>query len=310
MTAAAVEGAFPVARAEVVELVADLPFPIPALPADLPVEPVAYFASGCQCGEVTGFAEIGHDVGVVANRINRQVERELLALAGSDVQVFVDSGAFSEVAFTGTGFEVVKPITETAWQTILATYKRLAAVLGDQLHVVAPDRVGSQAVTIERLTRYAADLRELDAMGARVLVPAQKGTMSQADFYRAACAIVGVEMVPALPCKKAATTVAEAEAFVAAIQPASIHLLGLGVRNRLAQAFLSAVTEASPDTLIQMDSCVIAANSGKTGGQGKGPRRLTLAAAIINRLVGLGRLSADTFTRKRAGVHLAFGGAA
>lgn len=309
MTAAAVEGAFPVERAEVVELVADLPFPIPAMPAELPVEPVAYFASGCQCGEVTGFAEIGHDVGVVASRINRQVERELLALAGSDVQVFVDSGAFSEVAFTGAGFEVVKPITDAAWQKILATYKRLAAVLGDQLHVVAPDQVGSQEVTIERLTRYAADLRELDELGARVLVPVQKGATSQADFYRAACAVVGIEMMPALPCKKAATTVREAEAFVAEIRPASIHLLGLGVRNRLAGAFLSVIAMASPDTLVQMDSCVIAANSGKTSGPGNGPRRLTLAAQIVNRLVGLGRLSADTFTRKRAGVHLAFGGA-
>jgi len=304
----AVEGAFPVEKAALVELCADLPFPIPAMPADLPVEPVAYFASGCQTGEVTGFAEIGHDVGVVAGRINAQVERELLALAGSDVQVFVDSGAFSEVRFTGAGFEVVKPITDAKWRAIVATYKRLARVLGDQLHVVAPDQVGSQEVTLSRLARYADDMRELDAMGARVLLPVQKGAMSQADFYRAACAILGFEAVPALPCKKAATTVGEAEAFVAAIQPAAIHLLGLGVRNRLAPAFLAAIDAASPDTLIQMDSCIIAANSGKTSGPGNGPRRLTLAARIVNQLAGLGRISADTFTRKRAGIHLAFGG--
>jgi hypothetical protein len=31
---------------------------------------------------------------------------------------------------------------------------------------------------------------------------------------------------------------------------------------------------------------------------------------VLNRLVGLGRLGADTFTRKRAGIHLAFGGGA
>jgi hypothetical protein len=297
-------------REELCELLTGVPFPMANPGAELPVEPAAYFASGCQTGEVTGFAEIGHDVGVVAGRINAQVERELLSLEGSDVQVFVDSGAFSEVKWNGAGFDVVKPITDADWQKILATYKRLAQTLGDQLHVVAPDQVGSQDVTLCRLASYAADLRELDELGARVLVPVQKGEMTQADFYRAACELVGIQMMPALPCKKAATSVAEARLFAEVIQPASIHLLGLGVKNRKAAAYLSAIEAASPDAMIQMDSCIIAAASGKTGGPGKGPRRLTRAAAIINQLVGLGRLAADTFTRKRAGIHLAFGGAA
>ncbi len=295
-------------RNELVELLSGVDFAIPALPeTDLPLEPVAYFASGCQRGEVTGFGDIGHDVGVVADRCNEHVVRELLDLAGTDVQVFCDSGAFSEVT-KSYPFEVKQAMTDADWQRVLGLYRRLGAVLGDQLSVVAPDRVGDQEVTLERLRRYADELRAIDELGVRILIPVQRGALSQADFYRQACEIVGLEMTPALPCKKAATSPDEAKAFVREVKPFNLHLLGLGVRNRQAVAYLQAIKdELGEDCMVTMDSCVIAAHAAKTGGPGNGPRRLAVARNLVGSLVDAGRIAADVATRKRAGILLAFG---
>jgi hypothetical protein len=294
-------------RHELVELLSGVDFAIPALPAtDLPLEPVAYFASGCQRGEVTGFADIGHDVGVVADRCNEHVVRELLDLAGTDVQVFCDSGAFSEVT-KSYPFEVKQAMTDADWQRVLGLYKRLGAVLGDQFSVVAPDRVGDQEVTLERLRRYAGELRAIDEFGVRILIPVQRGALSQADFYRQACDIVGFEMIPALPCKKAATSPGEAREFVKEVKPMNLHLLGLGVRNRKVAAYLQGIKDELGDCLVTMDSCVIAAHAAKTGGPGNGPRRLAVARCLVASLVDAGRIAAGVATRKRAGILLAFG---
>lgn len=73
---------------------------------ELPAEPAAWFASGSnRAGEIRGLGIVGQDVGVAAPEIlgRAPAEAALLELAGSDVQVFVDSGAFSEVEFTAQG---------------------------------------------------------------------------------------------------------------------------------------------------------------------------------------------------------------
>jgi len=286
---------------ELVELLSGVDFPIPA-PADidLPLDPIAYFASGCQRGEVAGFAAIGHDVGVAAGSVNADVEGELCALAGTDVQAFIDSGAFAEFRAQLKGKSA--PVK---WDKVIALYKRVGAVLGDQLHVVAPDAIGDQGETLARLERYAEDMRELDAMGVRVLMPVQRGTFTQESFYRRCVEVLGFEPIPALPCRASATSVEEAEQFVAAVQPTVIHLLGLGPRGHKAKRYLARIAEACAFTMVQMDSCIIAAHAGKTKGPGGGPRRLTAAAGIVNGMAERGELSSDVQTRKAAGVILA-----
>lgn len=144
-----------------------------------------YFASGSnRPADIRGFAAIGHAIGVAAHEVTANAEKELLALRGTGVQVFVDSGAFSEVEFGAAGVSVVAPIDHAAWTERLALYRRLAVALGPQVHVVAPDRIGDQEETLRRLSRYAPELRELRALGANVLVPIQKGTKAQAAFVR------------------------------------------------------------------------------------------------------------------------------
>jgi hypothetical protein len=267
--------------------------PAPEWPT-LPVAPSAYFASGSnRPGEIRGLSKVGADIGVAAPELGTAAEAELHKLAGTDVLVFVDSGAFSEVKFnTDRGaFEVVREITDADWLKRLDLYRRLATSLGSQLFCVAPDQVGSQAVTLQRLARYAPQVRELHELGARVLVAVQKGELSQVEFARRVDEILGFDSwVAALPCKKAATSPDEVDRFLADRRPAHIHLLGLGIRNRKADAYLAPFVNSS--TSVSLDSCWIAANVGR--GKSR-PRRYTSArdfAEIVLRALGLfsGRL--------------------
>ena len=295
-------------NALLVVLAMTVPFDPPAPPPELPVEPVAYFASGSNhAGEIRAFADLGHDVGVAVRRVGPQAMQELLALEGTDVHVFADSGAFSER--DRKTFALVAPITPKVWENILGTYDKLS-ILGDQLSVVAPDRVGDQDFTLALLARYADRMRALHAKGVTVLLPVQKGSRTQAAFYREACDVLGFDAVPALPCKKAATTVDEARAFAVEVRPVRVHLLGMGTRNRLAPAFMSALVEAAPGVAIQLDSVVIASLSGADNGPGGTPRAITKAREIVDQLAAREPVALPTCAeRKYLGLVLAFGGA-
>jgi hypothetical protein len=252
----------------------------------LPFEPAAYFASGSnRPGEIRGLASVGQDIGVAVPHLNEEAIRELENLAGSDLQVFVDSGAFSEVEWTPEGFRTVSEITDRDWAKILALYLRLAKSLGSQVWVVAPDRVGDQIETLRRLRQWAPELQEIARNGARVLCPVQKGVLGQSTFFGFALSSTGIDMIPALPCKKAATTVEECARFCEEVRPAHVHLLGLGVRNRNAPAFIDSVGSSS----VSLDSNWICANVGR-----KPRRRLyTRARDIAKSLVSSPPLVAE-----------------
>lgn len=241
----------------------------------LPVTPSGYFLSGSnRPAEIRSLGTIGLDIGVCVECLSENGIKELEALAGSDVLVFADSGAFSEVAFSPeTGrLEVTNPITEQEWSRRLSTMARLARSLGPQLFAVAPDLVGSQEGTLERLGRYSAEVRSLHSAGARVLVAMQKGELEQSDFADAVDRALGFDSwIPALPCKKAATSPEEVARFLASRNPEHVHLLGLGIRNRAVSRYLEPFQGLNCS--VSMDSCWIAANVGR----GQKPRRLTLA---------------------------------
>lgn len=240
-------------------------------PGSLAIQPHAYFASGSnRPPEINGCARVGQDVGVAAPEITPVCEEALARLRGTDIQVFVDSGAFSEVSFKEKGREgqcvVVKPMTDRHWDRVLSLYERLALRLGDQLHVVAPDRVGDQAVTLERLARYRLRLARIAGMGARVLVPVQKGTVSQTDFARRVAELLRpIRWVPALPCRKAATTPAELGAFVRAFKPRHVHLMGVGPNGQRTPEYLAELATA-PGVTYQCDANWITSKVGRKDG--------------------------------------------
>jgi hypothetical protein len=262
-----------------------------------------YFASGSsRAADIRGFAAVGHAIGVAAPEVSAAAELELCALRGRGVDVFVDSGAFSEVRFGATGVVVVKAITDADWRRRLALYRRLAVALGDRVHLVAPDRIGDQELTLERLARYAPELRELRALGARILVPVQKGTKSQADFDRDIERVLGFgDYVRAIPSKKEATTLEELEAFMVERRPARVHLLGLGIRNAKAPRALELCAGAE----VSLDSNLIAANVGRGGSR---PRLLTRCRDQARLMIAAGRTSIRS--AQELGIILAFGPAA
>lgn len=307
-----------------------------------------YFASGSNCpGHIRGLAHVKQALGVAAPNVTAQSEQELYNLKGTGMPIFVDSGAFSEVEFNarhrcGKGKKkskkcaagqcigdgnlprpdlpegapyVVKPITEEDWQDILDLYGRLALVLGEQLYLVAPDKVGFQEDTLERLTRWREELLNLRTLGANIIVVAQRGpAMSQAQFDEKAQEAIGFDdYVRALPCKKNATDGEGIRSFVRARKPDHLHLLGLGLRSERAPEAAAIVQEENPETLLSYDSCVIKESMGKTNGRDNhpqeekgGPRVLEQAKTLARALVEQGKTSITCI--QELAIRLAWGG--
>jgi hypothetical protein len=254
--------------------------PVPDWPT-LPVCPSAYFASGSnRPGEIAALGKVGADIGVAVNHLSEEAILELENLAGSDVLVFVDSGAFSEVTFGPEGVTVVKPILHADWIKRLKVYSRLGRALGNSVYCVAPDRVGDQELTLERLATYATELSWIRDTGARILVPIQKGELTQVEFAERVDEILQFsDWLPALPCKKAATTAEEVAAFVRDRQPRHVHLLGLGIHNRNADAYVAPFVDSCSS--VSLDSCWIAANVGRNPKR----RRFTKARDIARQVL-------------------------
>jgi hypothetical protein len=226
--------------------------------------PLIAIASGSNhAGEIRGFVDAGMHVGVSVNRVNAQAARALCALAGTSTKVFIDSGAFSEVAFTQQGPVIVQPIDDASWRKRLALALQIAKSIGTQALVVAPDRVGCQDTTLQRLSRYRAEVRAIADTGAEVLLPLQGGTLPLEQFLAEAHRRLGCPVVPALPMKKAATSLHDLRAFLRAVAPKRLHLLGIGPSSPRMAAVWCMIRVESPSTITSCDSVRITAAVGR-----------------------------------------------
>lgn len=234
-----------------------------------------YFASGSNlAGELRGFDDIGHPVGVTLARLRRSgdsfkwTNRILNAAAWNEIArlhglLFMDSGAFCEV--DGETLEIVAPISDSDWLERLAQYRAAALMLGGRLHVVAPDCVAHQELTLERLDRYQGHVRELIKLGANVLVALQGGALNPIDFYVRCLRVLGVPrhaVIPAFPMAKARGAEEALLNFIYAVQPRAIHLLG--VRPSQVEGLIARAAALKP-LQISTDSCAL--NGGANGKQ-------------------------------------------
>jgi broad specificity phosphatase PhoE len=248
---------------------------------------VTAFASGAnRVADIRGFVKAGVPVGVDASRLTESQIQELESLAGKNVPVFVDSGAFSEMRRTNQGLVVDKPITDQEWRRRLDIYHRLAAKLGDKLTVVAPDMVGKQVETLERLRTYAKDLQDLKAKGVQIVVPIQFGEMEHSmpdEFWEHANDAAGFDvvkpgvtdfagpedydsrkgMIPGFPMNKAAADPQSVTFFVEQMRPHAIHLLGMGADNANTGALIRALHSIDPKLQVTMDSNLLRAHTGE-----------------------------------------------
>lgn len=243
----------------------------PPSPINRPLpDGVVVFASGMnRVADIRGAAAAGVPIGVDVSRVSQQVATAITQIV---VPVLLDSGAFSEVEVRHGDIHVVREIDDTEWKRRLALYLQIAKARRSkprrqttlpQVSIIAPDRVGSQEMTLVRLTKFRRQIAEIHATGAAVLVPLQCGALDSVEFYQAARTAVGVEIVPAFPMKKAATTIPAILDFLRNVSVARIHLLGMGANNRLAKALVRLVTHAHPGVRISLDANKIRAAVGE-----------------------------------------------
>lgn len=235
-----------------------------------------YFISGAsRPSDLRGLVRISAPLGVSIPELSDHALAELLAAAPARplLQVFVDSGAFSEVDRTG---RIVAPITLAAWRTRVAVMLRIAAAFGPRCWIVAPDCVGNQGETLTRLRAFAAEMRQARALGARVIVPIQRGDMPPASFDRAAAEVLSFsDFVRGIPGNKIAMPAGELEAFLRTRRPAAVHLLGIGPRGRRFRPLVDLLRRLVPGAAVSCDSQAFSAQTGRTNGAGGEPRALT-----------------------------------
>jgi hypothetical protein len=234
-------------------------FDISKFRAPLPND-VQVFASGAnRLSEIRGFAKLGIAIGVAVNHLNESAIAELITL---QQLVMIDSGAFSEVVAGTSDVHVTSLITDQEWRRRLAIYLRLATSLREKAILVAPDQVGNQEETLLRLERYRAELTLIAATSATLLLPLQIGSMSHIEFLTAAERAAGIPLVPAMPMRKAATSIFALTEFVREVKPRHVHLLGMGIENHRADKILRLIRHFSPRTSISLDSNRIRAVTG------------------------------------------------
>ncbi len=235
---------------------------------DAPRVAVDYASGSHHRGEILGLARAGVPIGVSAVvELREDSVAALESLAGTGLPIFLDSGAFAEVGAFG---KIKKPITDRHWKAKLALYLRLASALGSQLSVVAPDRVGDQGVTLEHMRRYRGAVRRVAALGARVLVPVQRGAVSAPRFFAMQRETLGLpDAVPAIPMtRKAGVTAQDVGAFVRRTGVDEIHLLGIGGKSRVLGGVLAAVFAVCPDCRVTIDSNKLVSLRVRSGGPG------------------------------------------
>ncbi len=246
-----------------------------------------YFASGLSDpGEVRGVTLAGYHVSISCSELRPRLLEEVEACVREhSVRVFVDSGAFSEVAVVDGALVTVRPLTAADWEKRLCTYERLARSCGRNAYLVAPDKVGDQLETLARLEESAPRLRALRMLhgdawfGPQLIVPVQRGALSMAEFATRACVAVGLaeaEVVWGIPMKKNATSLRELTLFARTCpREAAFHLLGMGPASpRFEGAMLSILAEC-PEARITSDAVRVTALVGR--GDNGAVRPLTAA---------------------------------
>lgn len=192
-------------------------------------------------------ADAGVPVGVVATELTfSQVLIGLPRCLRDGGHIFIDSGAFAELA-TGV---------EPDFDRVMRVYESLADGIGigfnaARLYVVAPDKVGDQLVTLERLAKYADRVRALIEAGCKVIVPIQRGVIPAAEMLARAVAVLGTDrFVAGIPSNKEAMSLAEC----ATLKHHAYHILGRVQMNQEQIERLQALTQGNSDAEITADA--------------------------------------------------------
>lgn len=217
-------------------------------------------------------AGAGAAIGVVASELSMPLRfigiPRFLAEGGA---LFIDSGAFAELA-TGEAPDFDK---------VLGVYESIADNAGHrfngvQLYVVAPDKVGDQGATLERLATYAKRVRALIDLGCKVIVPLQRGALSAVEMLDCTAAILRTrEFVAGIPSNKEALSIAEC----ASLKHHAYHVLGRVQMNQDQLERLAALAQGNPDAEITADANWLRSRLGLVTELGERERQARVAAS-------------------------------
>lgn len=283
-----------------------------------------HFLSGSNGpNDILGVLDGGNNPGVAVQELSRLGIDTLVGEAWRPMaRVFADSGAFSEVApVENPGphrfLKIAQPITEAEWDRRLGIYEQIAAAWKGRLWFVAPDCVGSQSLTLQRLARWRERVLAIrNRWGAHPIVAiqgeAQSGEpgMGRREFDRRVQAILGDSLyVRGLPMRRGATTPPEVLDFALYLGSggdgnggfARVHLLGLGPEGAAFPEVATMLRAYGPFLSFTSDSVVVRSTEWTRRG-GKKLGKLTAAQdALRAEGVGKGPLK-DSGQVKRRGL--------
>ena len=231
---------------------------------------LTWYVSGAnRPSDIRGLALANVAIGADVSRLS---EPAIEAILKSEVPIFLDSGAFREVSVQGGRVVVTHPISSREWERRLSLYLRIARMceertprsISPRVTIVAPDRVGSQAETLKRLSKYKVQLMAIRKAGADIVVPLQIGRLSLREFHNAAAGILNMEIVPGMPMNKAARDIEEILLFLHESKVDRVHLLGIGPKNARMHTLLREVQRLAPSVVLSADSNQIRAAVGQT----------------------------------------------
>lgn len=252
-----------------------------AYPAEL-TQANEHFSSGINtAGDFRGIVNSQRNVGITASLIPSSLAAEIPEWCfNGGPKLFVDSGAFSEVEFTATGPIVKNAITHAQWGARLTFYRSIAETYGPRAFLVAPDRVGCQTTTLERIARYAVEIAACAMLRANIIVPVQKGDLPMSEMFRRSWQdALGFRTAPiaGVPMKKDATSLEDLAELVDSLPwyGARIHLLGIGPESKRFASVIRCIKSRRPNCAITSDSVTLRRLVGRTNGRGGGPRAIT-----------------------------------
>ncbi len=242
---------------------------------------IAYASGLSTMGEIVGFAELGWNVGVTGGNCSRtpptrspDAHRTLpfetscmdaLRHIPFGTKVMVDSGAVKEVD-RKTG-RVRRQMSDQVWNNRLDFYDEVTEIVGgSRVLLIAPDRIRSQDMTLERVSRYAHRMRRLHRKGCDVLAVLQPGKMPLADFHRQIAKRLGFTPIPAFPMGARETDERAMELCLATLRPARTHFLGQGPRSKYLPEVVKIAKRTVPGIVISCDSYPLRAMKGYSQG--------------------------------------------
>lgn len=190
-------------------------------------ESYTHYRSGASnYNDLSGYAAAGAPVCVIASKLSARATSRLIEHLDDGGLAMVDSGQFGDFCAK------IQRITD--YPRVMKRYRHIA--LGckrpDKLTIVAPDLIGDAEGSLNLLLDWQSELRELIALGVRVIVPVQNGRGGVDVFVDKAFEKLGSQVVLGIPCKESPLSEADILDVMRLCRPKNVHFLGLPQKRR------------------------------------------------------------------------------